>query len=287
MRLFLLFSFLICFASSITAQNGEETAVIAVVQRLFAGMYAADAAMVKAALHQEVQLKTIALDKENKITITTGDLKAFLTAVGTKRPQPLDEKLWNFDVRIDENLASVWSEYSLFFGDQFVHCGVDAFQLIKTESGWKIFQIADTRHKDFCRQKAPDYNAEIGTVIDTWHRSAAIANEDGYFDAMTPDAIFLGTDASERWSRDTMRVKVHNAFTKKSAWDFKSKNRSIMVAPNGQLAWWDELLDTWMGPCRGSGVLVLTPQGWKIKHFNLAILVPNDKVNSYLKLIGK
>lgn len=287
MRL-LLFLTLFCFSTTaVTAQNGEETAVIAVVQKLFAGMYAADATMVRAALHQDVQLKTVAFDKEDKIQITTADLKAFIAAVGTKRPQPLDEKLWNFDVRIDQNLASVWSEYSLFFGDQFVHCGVDAFNLIKTEAGWKIFYIADTRHKDGCRLKAPDYNAEIGTVVDAWHHAAAIADEDNYFGAMTQDAVFLGTDASERWVRDTMQIKMQAAFDKKSAWDFKSKNRSIMVAPNGQIAWWDELLDTWMGPCRGSGVLVLTPKGWKIKHFNLAMLVPNDKVKDYLKLIQK
>ena len=58
-----------------------------------------------------------------------------------------------------------------------------------------------------------------------------------------------------------------------------------MYSPDGKMAWWDELLDTWMGVCRGSGVLIQTEQGWKIKHYNLAVTIPNDKINGFIELV--
>jgi len=53
------------------------------------------------------------------------------------------------------------------------------------------------------------------------------------------------------------------------------------------MAWFDELLDTWMGACRGSGVLRKTSDGWKIAHYNLALTVPNEKMNQVIDVIGK
>ena len=61
----------------------------------------------------------------------------------------------------------------------------------------------------------------------------------------------------------------------------------LLCPPDGTMAWFDELLDTWMGVCRSSGVVVLTAEGWKIKHYHLSIAVPNDAVQDYLKILEK
>ena len=99
----------------------------------------------------------------------------------------------------------------------------------------------------------------IGGALDAWHAAAAAADEEKYFSYFTADAVFLGTDASERWTRDEFRKWAHPYFAKGKAWNFKSVSRWITFAPDHTVAWFDEALDTPnMGPCRGSGVLVAT-----------------------------
>ena len=126
----------------------------------------------------------------------------------------------------------------------------------------------------------------IGPAIDAWHAAAAAADEDKYFSYFAPDAVFLGTDATERWTRDEFRKFAHPYFAKGKAWDFKSVARWITVAPDRKTAWFDEALATPnLGPCRGSGVLVATSDGWKIAQYNLSIPIPNDLTDEFKKRI--
>ena len=125
---------------------------------------------------------------------------------------------------------------------------------------------------------------KINILLDNWHLAATQANSDAFFGAMTEDAHYLGTDESENWTREEMRVWAKPYFDAGKAWDFKKKVRNIKVYSDGKLAWFDENLDTWMGPCRGSGVVILTKEGWKIQHYVLSVLVPNDKIDAYLKI---
>lgn len=125
---------------------------------------------------------------------------------------------------------------------------------------------------------------QINTLLDNWHHAAAVADEDIFFGSMTEDARYIGTDETENWKRDELKEWSKEYFAKESAWDFKKKTRNVFVYSDGKLAWFDETLDTWMGVCRGSGVLILTKEGWKIKHYVLSIAVPNDKIDSYLEL---
>jgi hypothetical protein len=126
---------------------------------------------------------------------------------------------------------------------------------------------------------APD---AIGPTIDAWHAAASAADEDKYFSYFAPDAVFLGTDGTERWTRDEFRKFAHPYFAKGKAWDFKSVTRWITVAPDRKTAWFDEMLATPnLGPCRGSGVLVATNTGWKIAQYNLSIPIPNDLTDEF------
>lgn len=126
----------------------------------------------------------------------------------------------------------------------------------------------------------------IGRMLDNWHRAAATADEDLFFGSMTADAHYLGTDETEDWTRDEMQIWAKEIFKRDSAWDFKIKERHIYLYDDQKLGWFDEALDTWMGVCRGSGVVVLTDDGWKIKHYVLSVAVPNDVIDDYLKLIS-
>ncbi len=115
----------------------------------------------------------------------------------------------------------------------------------------------------------------IDAVLDDWHDAAAKADEPRYFAHFTPDGVYLGTDATERWTASEFRAWAQPYFKRGKAWTFKAKKRNVVVA--GDTAWFDELLDTQnMGTCRGSGALRKVKGTWKIALYDLSIPIPND-----------
>ena len=126
---------------------------------------------------------------------------------------------------------------------------------------------------------------DLHLLLDSWHLSAATADEDVFFGLMTEDCIYLGTDETEKWKRDELKEWSTEYFDRESAWSFTSFDREIYFSSDGKTAWFDEKLNTWMGVCRGSGVLLKTAEGWKLRQFNLAVLVPNDKIKGFIELV--
>jgi SnoaL-like domain len=124
----------------------------------------------------------------------------------------------------------------------------------------------------------------IGLMLDNWHKDASKPNFKNYFNAMTPDAIFIGTDAAENWDKKAFMAYAKPYFDKGKAWSFTTVQRNIYFSEDRKLAWFDELLDTQMKICRGSGVLVLTSDGWKIKQYVLSMTIPNDNANEVIKI---
>jgi hypothetical protein len=126
----------------------------------------------------------------------------------------------------------------------------------------------------------------IGKLLDDWHAAAARADEEAYFKPLSAESVYLGTDATERWNKEEFRKFAHPHFAKGKAWSFKSVRRSISISKDGKVAWFDEDLATPnLGPCRGSGVLVLEEGTWKITQYNLAATIPNDKFPAVKKLL--
>jgi SnoaL-like domain len=128
---------------------------------------------------------------------------------------------------------------------------------------------------------------QIGAVLDDWHQAASVSDEARYFDHFAPNGVFMGTDATERWTAPQFREWAKTAFSRKSAWSFKPHDRFITLSANGKTAWFDELLDTPnLGPCRGSGVLVYLGGKWKIAQYNLSIPIPNSLASAIVKEIA-
>lgn len=125
---------------------------------------------------------------------------------------------------------------------------------------------------------------QIKKVLDGWHLAAANADFEAYFDKMTEDGVFLGTDAMENWQNDEFRAFSKPYFDKGRAWNFTAVQRNIYIGESGDFAWFDELLDTQMKICRGSGVLKKINGQWKIAHYVLSIAVPNDNVAELIQI---
>ena len=86
----------------------------------------------------------------------------------------------------------------------------------------------------------------------------------------------MGTDATERWNKKEFESFAKPYFDHKKAWNFKALKRNINFSKDGKTAWIDELLDTQMKICRGSGVLEKIGNQWKIKQYVLSMTIPND-----------
>ena len=125
---------------------------------------------------------------------------------------------------------------------------------------------------------------EINKVLEDWHAAAAQANFDDYFGLMADDGIFIGTDATENWRNNEFKEYAKPYFDKGKAWNFTSLERNIYISESGKNAWFDELLETQMGICRGSGVLEKTQNSWKIKHYVLSIAIPNENVDEIIQI---
>jgi ketosteroid isomerase-like protein len=122
----------------------------------------------------------------------------------------------------------------------------------------------------------------VNRVLDTLHKAASNANSDLYFGLFAEDAVFMGTDATERWSMDEFRAFAEPYFSQGRGWTYTVSERHVYVAVDGATAWFDELL--WnenYGTCRGTGVLVRTGRGWRISQYNLTIPIPNDLAGEF------
>ena len=124
----------------------------------------------------------------------------------------------------------------------------------------------------------------IENVLDDWHLAAAEADFERYFSGMTTNAIFIGTDASENWKYEAFREFSKPYFEQGKAWSFEAVERNIYLNENETVAWFDELLDTWMGICRGSGVLLRQNDNWHIAHYVLSATIPNDDMAEVIQV---
>jgi uncharacterized protein (TIGR02246 family) len=138
-------------------------------------------------------------------------------------------------------------------------------------------------------QTAPDpAEAQIADVLDRLNAASTAADGPAYFGLFTPDARFIGTDATERWSLAEFRAYAEPYFARGRGWTYTATARDITLAPIDCrcIAWFDETLtNAAYGETRGSGVLRLTEDGWKIEQYVLSFAIPNDKADAVVAVI--
>lgn len=132
-------------------QHAEEKAIESVIEKLFEGMRKGDSAMVHGVFTSTVSLATISVDKAKKpVILRESSISDFLDAVGKPHKEVWNEEIWGLSIKVDDNFAQAWCDYAFYIDHTLSHCGVDAFQLFKSNAGWKIFHLADTRRKEPC-----------------------------------------------------------------------------------------------------------------------------------------
>ena len=134
-----------------TAQDPNELEVRAAIDMFFEGFHAKDAARIRNTVSEAVVLQTIAVNKEGETEVRSESFDDFLTAItGIPDSVAFKEVLFDYRIRIDGPMAHAWTPYEFWVNEQFSHCGVNSFQLVRQEGSWKIIYLVDTRRKEDC-----------------------------------------------------------------------------------------------------------------------------------------
>ena len=140
-------------AAAQTTEETEKTAVIKVVQQFFEAMDHHDTATAKKIVLMDCQLYSVQQTKDSIIN-RMRKFTDFLLVVGQTN-RSLEEKMWNPTVMIHNQIAIVWAPYDFHLNGQLTHCGIDEFNLVKTNEGWKIAGVMYTVEPDGCTALQP------------------------------------------------------------------------------------------------------------------------------------
>lgn len=130
----------------------EEKAVEDVIRSLFEGMKTKNAEQVSAAFYSEGLMQTVQAKPEGS-TVGSNSVADFVKRIATTPAETtLDERILDYQIKVDGTMASAWTPYRFYVNGNFSHCGVNSFQLVKMAGGWKIVYIIDTRRKEPCEE---------------------------------------------------------------------------------------------------------------------------------------
>lgn len=147
----LLISCLCIFSVPTFAQKPDDkAAVLAVVNRLFDEMAAANPqGIIDLHAGPESQLAGILKMKDGKSRLNVIGRDAF-SKFFTDKTAVIKEIMYDPKVAVDGDWAMVWGRYVFWIGGTISHCGIDQFNLVRTDAGWKIANGASTIDPGAC-----------------------------------------------------------------------------------------------------------------------------------------
>lgn len=135
----------------VQAQDQQEVAIKKVIETFFEGLHKGDSAIVSSTLHKDVRIQTTASNRAGFKMLRTEQRQQLLTNISKKKPtDKYFEKLLSYTIKIDGNLASVWTPYEFYLNDNFSHCGANSFQLFDNNGTWEIIYLVDMRRRGSC-----------------------------------------------------------------------------------------------------------------------------------------
>lgn len=244
-------------------------------------------------MHLSKDFKVIHYDEDTTFSF---DLDGFLTICPKFRSGRFYEKFEINQIIEYPGKTIVEVEFMFVLNGEHDHCGKDIV-VMENEAITEIHSYVVPCKFISMGERIPDeWDAEnVDQLLSKWHAAASRADFKAYFSFMASDFYFLGTDPTERWNKEQFANFCRPHFDNGKAWDFKVLSRNIYISDDGNTIWFDEKLDTWMEDCRGSGVLQrkkLTNEngmdeewgGWELKHYNLTVLIENDKIKDFIHL---
>ena len=150
---FITFLVAIVFSITITAQEKtEKESIKNVINTFFDGLHKGDSSIIKKTIHKDIKIQTTATNREGKKLLRTETKAQLLKNIASKKPDAVYlEKILSFDIKIDGNLASVWTPYEFYYNGKFSHCGANSFQLFNNNGKWEIIYLVDMRRRQNCK----------------------------------------------------------------------------------------------------------------------------------------
>ncbi|HSL68973.1 MAG TPA: nuclear transport factor 2 family protein [Longimicrobiales bacterium] len=269
----------LALASPVTAQSADQEA-LGLVKALFDAMRLQDTTAMRGTMHPAMRLVGTGTNREGVPVARAFPIEGWLRSIAGAPGKP-DERLFDPEVRVDGNLATVWTRYDFYVGETFSHCGYDSFFLAKTGGKWQIVQGADTQRRspEQCgRGAAPaavsppsatDTAAVVAAVQKTFdgmlaRDTAALRSvfmADARLQALSPDGTTLRTSAAAEWigqiasAQDELRERMYDP--------------EVRISDNLATIWtyYDFHRGAQFSHCGVDAVqLVRTADGWKIAH---------------------
>lgn len=116
--------------------SAEEKAVLATVQGFFDSMVTKDIEAAKKVLIPEGRLFSVRVQDGEKIVRSSAN-QDFIDGLAKSSDAWL-ERMWDPEVKIRGDIATVWTPYDFHINGKFSHCGIDAFDLVKKDGAWMI-----------------------------------------------------------------------------------------------------------------------------------------------------
>ena len=146
--------FMILVTSNITAQIDETAKVKSAIDTFFEGFHKQDSLMIRQVVSNDIMMQSIGKNREGEVNVRKQDFSKFLKSiVSIPEDKTFEEKLLDYTIKVDGNMANAWTPYEFWFNGEFSHCGVNSFQLFKDNGQWKIIYLIDTRRKTDCYDK--------------------------------------------------------------------------------------------------------------------------------------
>jgi hypothetical protein len=127
----------------------DERAVLASVQALFDALARRDVPGMLAHVVPGGTGTNIVRGNDGKARFKAMPYADFLRATPSQGPQYLEE-IHRPQVRIDHDMATVWTNYIFRENGSFSHCGTDSIQLIRVDGEWKILNFSWTSRRTGC-----------------------------------------------------------------------------------------------------------------------------------------
>ncbi|HEX8420996.1 MAG TPA: DUF4440 domain-containing protein [Sphingomonas sp.] len=119
----------------------EESAPLAVVDALFRGIAARDAAAIGATMRTDATA-TVATEKPDGTRTVSSMSREKLLGAFKPGPERYEERFYDPAVEIDGDIAMVWGRYDFLLDGKLHHCGYDHVGLVRENGSWKIHSLA-------------------------------------------------------------------------------------------------------------------------------------------------
>jgi hypothetical protein len=148
----LIFLLLLTSLHTATAQETTKQLLKKKINRFFDALHKGDSTKMSQLLHKDIKIQTTATNRDGEKLLRTETREQLLTSVANKKPEDTyEEKLLSYHVKVDGNLASIWTPYEFYYNGNFSHCGANSFQMFNNNGNWQIIYLVDMRRRDGCK----------------------------------------------------------------------------------------------------------------------------------------